>query len=65
MNDLTDNQAVVILIVLGFFSMFVNVWIDNIHSIASYLLLSATIGSLITALVIISKDDKEKKNEQK
>lgn len=65
MNDLTDNQAVGILIVLGFFSMFVNIWIDNIHSIASYLLLSATIASLITALVIISKDEKEKKNEQK
>lgn len=65
MNDFTDNQATVILIGLGFLSIVLNVWIDEVHTISFYLFLTATIVSFVVALSLCSKDDKkEKQNDE-
>jgi len=59
------DRWVLLLIVVGFATMFTNVWVDDIHSIISILLLALTISSLVTALIIISPQEiKEKQNDE-
>ncbi len=59
------DRWVLLLIGMGFASMFTNVWVDDIHSNISYLLLALTISSLITALIIISPQKiQEKQNDE-